>query len=170
MNEKWPRLETGRATTRTQQTHQRARMIRALPTLRLSKGAVMWRGCSRGNPREIEKPKLNGEARAPTFRCWPLRSKFASRPSLSSPNISGYFDPRFILVQNFKLGRLQSPRYRCSPLIAGKIRALSSAMSMDRSVFSFRSARGSASASRKIRPALQRASARMARAARTSYR
>jgi hypothetical protein len=53
--------------------------------------------------------------------------------------------------KNLELGRLQSLRYRCF-LIAGKIRVLSSAMSMDRSVFSFRSARGSASADLKNTP------------------
>lgn len=140
MIEEWPRLDTGRATTRTQQTHQRAKPNRALPTLRLSKGAAMWRCCFRGNRRAIERTKLSGETRAPTFRCWPLRSKCAFRPSLYFPQYQRTLGSAVLFgFRKFELSRLLYVTVAALPahlLNADKIRVFSSAMSVDRSVFS----------------------------------
>ena len=71
---------------RTQQTHQYASRIAHCRTLRLSKGAAMWRCCVRGTWKMNQSVNLSGGTDAPVVPwCRPQRSKFALRPSLSSP-------------------------------------------------------------------------------------
>jgi len=127
------RQTAGRATD-ANATHAPVRDAnRALPTLRLSKGAVMWPCRFRGTERTIWKARWSGGTRAPKFPGWPQRSKFVVRPSLSSPNILADHRSAVFYFDSEKF-ELELPVTRHGPLrfpaqvfwIAGKIRLLSS--------------------------------------------
>src|SRR5689334_5055479 len=132
-----------------QQTHQRANESRAADVAPQQRGgdvAVLL-------PRSVEKESessLEWRSRRAGASVLIPAVEICVPPLIIFPQYSGRFDPRFISTSKTRTRSsivvtvATLPAHRLS---ADKIRVFSSAMSVDRGVFSFRSARGSASAS-----------------------